>query len=79
MGIKPNDCMVAKAALYPPACPTRLKKSRLVIPIEDTSPRKVFCDQLLLSPVELKVWIEETELRPRGIVAIREELHGFQQ
>jgi hypothetical protein len=25
--------MVKKAALYPPACPTRVKKSRLVIPI----------------------------------------------
>jgi hypothetical protein len=26
--------MVKKAALYPPACPTRVKKSRLVIPID---------------------------------------------
>jgi hypothetical protein len=26
--------MVANAALYPPACPTRVRKSRLVIPIE---------------------------------------------
>jgi hypothetical protein len=25
--------MVKKAALYPPACPTRIKKSRLVIPM----------------------------------------------
>jgi len=28
--------MVVNAALYPPACPTRIKKSRLVIPIEQT-------------------------------------------
>jgi hypothetical protein len=32
--------MVVNAALYPPACPTRIKKSRLVIPIEKT-PRTV--------------------------------------
>jgi hypothetical protein len=32
--------MVVNAALYPPACPTRIRKSRLVIPIEKT-PRTV--------------------------------------
>jgi hypothetical protein len=30
--------MVKKAALYPPACPTRVKKSRLVIPINHNLP-----------------------------------------
>jgi hypothetical protein len=28
--------MVVNAALYPPACPTRIRKSRLVNPIEST-------------------------------------------
>jgi hypothetical protein len=28
--------MVKKAALYPPACPTRVKKSRLVIPMSQS-------------------------------------------
>lgn len=28
MAIRPSDCIVAKAALYPPTCPTRKIKSR---------------------------------------------------
>ncbi len=41
MGSKPRDCIMVKAALYPPACPTLVRKSRLVNPISSplsTSP-----------------------------------------
>jgi hypothetical protein len=31
MGINPRDCIAANAALYPPACPTRIRKLRLEI------------------------------------------------
>jgi hypothetical protein len=33
MGSKPRDCIMVKAALYPPACPTLIRKSRLLNPI----------------------------------------------
>ena len=37
MGSKPRDCIMVKAALYPPACPTLIRKSRLLNPISRTS------------------------------------------
>jgi hypothetical protein len=38
MGIIPRDCIVANAALKPPAFPTRIRKSRLEIPIKTPLP-----------------------------------------
>jgi hypothetical protein len=29
-GNSPRDCIIVKAALYPPACPTLIRKSRLL-------------------------------------------------
>jgi hypothetical protein len=34
MGINPSHCIALKAALYPPICPTRARKSRLVKPMQ---------------------------------------------
>jgi hypothetical protein len=35
MGSKPKDCIMVKAALYPPTCPTLIRKSRLLKPISE--------------------------------------------
>src|ERR1700684_3206451 len=34
-GSKPSDCIMVKAALYPPAWPTLMRKSRLLKPISE--------------------------------------------
>ena len=38
-GSKPRDCIMVKAALYPPAWPTLMRKSRLLRPISASCSR----------------------------------------
>jgi hypothetical protein len=71
--------MVVNAALYPPACPTRIRKSRLVIPIEKHLALEGFCIQPLLSPEKVeRSDLEREKASPQsGIVANREGLQRF--
>ncbi|HTC19950.1 MAG TPA: hypothetical protein VK859_03825, partial [bacterium] len=39
IGISPNACIEANAALYPPTRPTRIRKSRRETPMKDTPPK----------------------------------------
>src|ERR1700744_59049 len=55
-GNKPSDCIIMKVALYPPAWPTRIKKSRRVNPIS-------FCSKFFVhKPARISVRAGE----PRG-------------
>jgi hypothetical protein len=57
--------MVVNAALYPPACPTRIRKSRLVIPIEKHLALEGFCIQPLLSSEKVERILTGKERMPR--------------